>query len=179
MEKICIAKRRKKDGEFAFSGFDSLELPGNRHGGIDPVYTVTDVLFMGRKDGDPGCDFSGEHRFSVELTPAQTATLESVGWLTCLSGAKREQAALNVVEEKKKIIFNFLFKTVPPVTMLSVTDVCRMLAVSPSFLRRLAKSGRMKSYKIGRLRRFLLDDILDYMGRTMCTSQPDNVGEDR
>ena len=86
-----------------------------------------------------------------------------------LSRTKGEEAACSIVEETKKIVFNFHFKTVPAVTMLSTADVSRMLSVSPSFLRRLVRSGMMKSYKLGRLRRFLLDDVFEYMSRTVWT----------
>jgi len=168
MEKICIATRRKRDIELAFSGFRSLDVVSDRQGGTGPACTVTNVTFTSEKesDGDLERDLSGEHQFSLELTPDQTAIQD---WLTLLSETKREEAACSIVEETRKIVFNFHFKTVPAVTMLSTADVSRMLSVSPSFLRRLVRSGMMKSYKMGRLRRFSLDDILGYLSETAQT----------
>lgn len=40
-----------------------------------------------------------------------------------------------------------------------------MLQISRSFLTKLIKAGQMKSYKLGRLRRFLLEDILEYLSQ--------------
>jgi excisionase family DNA binding protein len=164
MEKICIVKRRKKDVELVFSGFDGVEPQSVREEGQTPAYTVTDVCFGTDKGMTSGAaDFVGERRFSVELTPAQATSFQSVDWLTRLGGAKRERAGFDVVKEKGKIVFNFNFKTVPPVALLSGKDVCRMLAVSSSFLKNLVRSEEIRSYKIGRLRRFSLDDILGYL----------------
>jgi excisionase family DNA binding protein len=181
MEKICIVKRRKKDVELVFSGFDNREQPAERRRETDlPAYTVSDVHFSAAGGGvEAGNDFSGERRFSVELTPAQAASIQSLDFFTYLSGAKRKRAGFDFFEEEKKIVFNFNFTAVPAVTMLSGKDVSRMLSVSRSFIRGLVRSGTMKSYKIGRLRRFLLDDILDYMCRAEGTSIQGNDGKAR
>ena len=44
--------------------------------------------------------------------------------------------------------------------MLTSSDVRDMLQVSRAFLTKLVRVGKLKSYKIGRLRRFSLEDIL-------------------
>jgi excisionase family DNA binding protein len=56
-----------------------------------------------------------------------------------------------------------------------------MLQISRSFLRKLVKNGTIKSYKIGKLRRFLLEDILDYLSQgevlgELLAQKPDNWG---
>ena len=38
-----------------------------------------------------------------------------------------------------------------------------MLQISKSFLIRLVKGKKIKSYKFGRLRRFLLTDVIEYL----------------
>ena len=38
-----------------------------------------------------------------------------------------------------------------------------MLRISKSYLSKAVKEGNVKSYKFGRLRRFMLDDILSYL----------------
>lgn len=50
--------------------------------------------------------------------------------------------------------------------MLKTGHVCQILQISNSALMNLVKSKKIKSYKIGRLRRFLLQDILDYLSRS-------------
>ncbi len=41
-----------------------------------------------------------------------------------------------------------------------------MLQISNSLLMNLVKSKKIRSYKVGRLRRFLLQDVLDYLSRS-------------
>jgi excisionase family DNA binding protein len=41
-----------------------------------------------------------------------------------------------------------------------------MLQISNSLLMNLVKSRKIRSYKVGRLRRFLLQDVLDYLSRS-------------
>jgi excisionase family DNA binding protein len=67
------------------------------------------------------------------------------------------------VIEDGRIVFNFRLKTDETLKMLTVTQVGQMLQVSKSFLLRLAKTKKIKSYKFGRLRRFLLTDVIDYL----------------
>jgi len=50
--------------------------------------------------------------------------------------------------------------------MLKSEHVCQMLQISRSLLMNLVKSRKIRSYKIGRLRRFLLEDILDYLSKS-------------
>ena len=50
--------------------------------------------------------------------------------------------------------------------MLKSIHVCQMLQIGKSTLMTLVKSRKIRSYKIGRLRRFLLEDILDYLSKS-------------
>jgi len=66
-----------------------------------------------------------------------------------------------------QIIFNFQFKKVEDIVrMLKAKHVCQMLQISNSLLMSLVKSKKIRSYKVGRLRRFLLQDVLDYLSRS-------------
>jgi excisionase family DNA binding protein len=67
------------------------------------------------------------------------------------------------VIEDGRIVFNFRLKTDDTLKMLTVSQVVQMLQISKSFLIRLVKAKRIKSYKFGRLRRFLLTDLIDYL----------------
>jgi len=44
--------------------------------------------------------------------------------------------------------------------------------ISKSFLRKLIRTRRIKSYKLGRLRRFSLEDILEYLTRNEYLENP-------
>jgi len=67
------------------------------------------------------------------------------------------------VIEDGRIVFNFRLKTDDTLKMLTVSQVSQMLQISKSFLLRLVKARGIKSYKFGRLRRFLLTDVIDYL----------------
>jgi len=65
-----------------------------------------------------------------------------------------------------QIIFNFQFKKIDIVRMLKAKHVCQMLQISNSLLMSLVKLKKIRSYKVGRLRRFFLQDVLDYLSRS-------------
>ena len=67
------------------------------------------------------------------------------------------------VIEAGRIVFNFRLKTDETLKMLTASQVGQMLQISRSFLIRLVKAKKIKSYKFGRLRRFLLTDVIDYL----------------
>ncbi len=67
------------------------------------------------------------------------------------------------VIEDGRVVFNFRLKTDETLKMLTVSQVGQMLQISRSFLIRLVKAKKIKSYKFGRLRRFLLTDVIDYL----------------
>jgi excisionase family DNA binding protein len=67
--------------------------------------------------------------------------------------------------EDGQIVFNIHLKQIQRADMLDSKKVCHMLQVSRSFLSKLVKAEQIKSYKIGKLRRFLLEDILEYLSQ--------------
>jgi excisionase family DNA binding protein len=67
------------------------------------------------------------------------------------------------VIEAGRIVFNFRLKTDETLKMLTASQVGQMLQISRSFLMRLVKAKKIRSYKFGRLRRFLLTDVIDYL----------------
>jgi len=84
-----------------------------------------------------------------------------------LLGAKADGSSVGVQRsDEGEIVFNFYFKQVYLSRMLTTSDVCTMLQISRAFLSRLVRTGKLKSYKIGRLRRFSLEDILGYLGES-------------
>lgn len=68
--------------------------------------------------------------------------------------------------EGGKFIFHFHVQKFQGMRMLKVDEVCRMLQISKSFLMTLVREKQLKSYKIGRLRRFSLEDVLEYLARS-------------
>ena len=55
---------------------------------------------------------------------------------------------------------------------LTARDVADMLGVSQNFVYKLAKEGKIPSYRVGRKLRFASDDIASYMGRGRHAAEP-------
>jgi excisionase family DNA binding protein len=164
MDKICIVKRRKRLGELAYQ-----ETAGVEETIIDqPELADISCAFINGASGVriqdslpspvPG---NIDQKLSVQLNPLGPRTFERNGQIPSAEGYRPE---VLTGDNEGKYVFNFLFKKVHDVRMLSPKDVCAMLKVSRRFLTKLVGSGKIDSYKLGRLRRFLLDDILTYLG---------------
>jgi excisionase family DNA binding protein len=97
----------------------------------------------------------GESRF-LPLADAEKGTLKII------SGIAVDQPIL----EEGRVTFNFRLKTDETLKMLKPEQVCQMLQISKTFLVKLVKKKTLRSYKFGRLRRFLLADVIDYMTRS-------------
>jgi len=89
---------------------------------------------------------------SIALTPAQAEILRNNNYFQDLCDGRQDQ-----------IFFSFHFGADLTPNMVTPKDVCEMLKVSPGTLSRLVKAGAIKSYQIGRLRRFSVDDLLEYL----------------
>jgi excisionase family DNA binding protein len=50
-----------------------------------------------------------------------------------------------------------------PTKMLKSEQICDMLQISKSTLARLVKAGTFRSHKVGRLRRFTAEDVMEYL----------------
>lgn len=165
MDKICIVKRRREavrdDGpvlEMAGRGlpggpvgipFDSIrpvppaDGPGN--GSALPsesvkVFTVSIDSQPGIVDGDGG----------------------EVRYFFC-----KGNRGLRVHAEKdgdgREIKLYLHFNNICTFRLLDGKEVCRILQVSRSFLKRLTARGELRGCKIGRMRRYLLEDVLEYV----------------
>ena len=107
-----------------------------------------------------------DHVIRIQLTPDQCKVVQSNGCFNHFLGRILGNIDLDLEDyEDGQIVFNLHLKQVPRADMLSSKKVCQMLQISRSFLSKLTKEERIKSYKLGKLRRFLLDDILDYLSQ--------------
>lgn len=53
------------------------------------------------------------------------------------------------------------------VRMLNTKSVCEMLQISRSHVAKLIREKHIKSYKIGRSRRFSLEDVLEFVNKSI------------
>ena len=70
---------------------------------------------------------------------------------------------LDMKREDGQTFLNFHFGDADSMKLLNTKETCRMLQVSASFLMKLVRDKKLKSYKLGRLRRFSFQDVLDYL----------------
>jgi excisionase family DNA binding protein len=92
---------------------------------------------------------------SIQLTPGQAETMRSNEHFQRLYDAKAAP-----------IYLNLHFNGGPPKRMLKMSEICEILQVSKNTLSKLLKDGAVKSYKIGRLRRFAAEDIMEYLAES-------------
>ncbi len=152
MEKICIVKRRRS---YPVADTDQPHLCSTREAGNEGLSCAA------RDEQKP----QGQGRgVSLELTPEQSRTIRSD---IRLHPGKSRMVSLETREtEGGKIVFHFTLSPLYGGKLLSSGDVCWMLQVSRGLLARLVRAREIESYKIGRLRRFLLDDVLHYLGQS-------------
>ena len=158
MEKICIARRRSPSRE-------------------------TQQIQRGIPDASYQAD-QKEEVVSVLLSPEQCRMIHPNQRFMNLEPWPKSDENKTQQLENEKIVFNFHFKKVDSVRMLKGEQVCLMLQIGKGALKGLVKKGKLKSYRIGKTRRFMLNDIMDYIlkceeeqNTTKADCRKDNLNE--
>jgi len=172
MEKISIATRRR-NGVF--------EPRGQRQSDIGSQFSLGPELIeipFGLLNQRPkytreelhrleGSDKDIDEAISINLTPEQYDLIKSNRYVNYFLNGDSTGVSLDIQKHTEgQIIFNFQFRKVDIVKMLKAKHVCQMLQIGDGLLMNLVKSKKIRSYRIGRLRRFLLQDILDYLSKS-------------
>ena len=156
MEKICIVKRRKRTVHSSQTKINSVEEAGLEGNKIIKMLPSSQVF-----EEVTGPE---EQSFAMELTAEQSNAIQSIHTIKDLLDENPYGVKIDMHrEDGQSVFFNFHFKPMYMARMLDSDNVCEMLQISKSFLNNLIKKGEIRSYKIGRLRRFSLEDILDYL----------------
>jgi excisionase family DNA binding protein len=92
---------------------------------------------------------------SITLTPQQTDLIRSNGHFRQLCHG-----------EPSQVVFNLHLPGEALPRMVTSRELGEMLQVSLHTVSRLVSAGALKSYKIGRLRRFSGQDIIEYLSRS-------------
>lgn len=151
MEKICIAKRRNKSIQEIGRGVtraltNNFNIPRNKD------YVLKEL------------NEDKNHVLSFNLTPEQCEIIRPNSHIQSLLNGTSRALSLDMHQHNDgQIIFKFYFKKEKTVKLLKTKHVCQMLQISTSFLKRLVKEEKIKSLKLGRLRRFSLEYILEYL----------------
>ncbi len=155
MEKFCIVKRRKQNLQDPFPGL--LPIEEEEIDFRENKMTSWQKIPPTQK---PGLSFS--------LTPWQSRALRIGGILPALE--KDTPTNLNLTmhrEENGSVVFNFHLDLDRDFEMFKPNQVCLMMQISRSLLNRMVQENKIKSYKIGRLRRFSLKDILEALNQRL------------
>jgi excisionase family DNA binding protein len=101
---------------------------------------------------------------SITMTKEQSDLLQQSEYIKDLLSGKKNDPALDIkITPDGRLSLNYRFSDSLLIRMLAPNQVCQMLQVSRSFLQKLIHENKLKSYKLGRMRRFLLEDILEYL----------------
>ena len=180
MEKICIVERRKKNIQEVEKGYiiDKKMIACQKLGVISS-HAVKDNMSIhgGKKSFVKELNGDKNKVISFNLTPEQCNLIRSGNFAQYLSNGISSGTPLNVQQhEDGQISLSFHFERVNTLRLLKSKHVCEMLQISKSFLMKLTKTKRLKSYKIGRLRRFSLEDVLEYLTRNEEPGNPEYKG---
>ncbi len=127
-------------------------MPVNNH----EAYGGADYEFANLADDE-------SDKLSLNLTSEQSELLQSNEHLKSFADHETKSFVLNMKKVEGKTFLNFNFGEADSMKMLKTKEACTMLQVSASFLMKLVKEKKLKSYKLGRLRRFSFQDVLDYL----------------
>lgn len=153
MEKFCIVKRRKQGLQ------DPFPSPL-------PIVEEEPDSPQDKSSPSPEIDSREEPVLSINLTPWQSRTIRSAGILPLLGKETPKNLNLSLHQaEDGSVIFNFHLDQDHNLVLLKPLQVCQMMQISRSLLNRMVQKEMIKSYKIGRLRRFCLKDIMETLSR--------------
>jgi excisionase family DNA binding protein len=99
---------------------------------------------------------------TIELTSQQSEVIRSNGRFQQLYGGSAAPIFLNV---------HLHLDATLPSRMLKTENICEILQVSKHTVMRLVKAETIRSHKIGRLRRFCPEDVLEYLSNGMGTDK--------
>jgi excisionase family DNA binding protein len=169
MEKICIVKLRKKLTNPANAYPDHRQWhpagPDARGNGL----SLSDIRDRCRPDVTAGSSENpvrtdaADRAVSLPLTRDQVRALQSHPCMASLRGAACAKTCAAIRRSDEAVVIQLELPALPPVRLLKPDEVTQMLRVSRSYLHRILSEGQLKSYKFGRLRRIMLDDVLSYL----------------
>lgn len=146
---------------------NGVQIPKTAEAAFRPVLSTTPDLegFAAMESGHTAIK-GDDQVIRITMTPDQCKVVLTNDSTRQLIGRTLSAAGLDIEQyEDGQIVFNLHIRQVFGAKMLNGRAVCEMLQMSPGSLRKLVKTGKLASYKIGRLRRFLLEDVCEYLCR--------------
>lgn len=167
MDKICIVKLRKKMGQTVERG-ESFKSHGCEASTANelPVLVSEQIRIQEVHDERYHSESNGaamDRTVSLTLTEQQMHTLGSNPHFMSLLNGKITGGFETIEHQDKYLVIKFQFASMIPLRLLKSNEVVQMLRISKNYISKLVREGKLKSYKIGKLRRFLINDILSYL----------------
>jgi excisionase family DNA binding protein len=165
MEKLCIVKRRQQYWQVKDSqAMQNSQSSSLKSAGLMGNVIVGDITsYLRQKVVEDFNCYSGQV-VSITMTQEQTHMLQKSEDMKQLLDGTIKDAAFNIKHNTDGLmLLNLRFNESPLMRMLRINQVCEILQISRSFLTRIIRDGKIRSYKVGRLRRFLWADILEYL----------------
>ncbi len=152
MEKFSIVRRRRRANLDFDEEVPELQLSDFNVSASEDYESVTNI------------NVGNSPAISFNLSDEQRSFLKSSEYLESLLVGTTKGFVADIAENNEgRIVFTFALGKVDSVKMLKPKQVCKMLQISKYLLRKLVTEKKIRSYKIGTVRRFSLDDILDYL----------------
>jgi excisionase family DNA binding protein len=104
---------------------------------------------------------------SLTLTKEQIKTIRSSSGLQSIFSGELAGGHAELNYRDEPITIKFECEPLAPVRLLMSEDVMQMLRISNGFLRTIVRDGKLKSYKVGKGRRYMLEDILAYLAENL------------
>ncbi len=151
MEKICIVKRRSSR---ISSGLrqNRTFMPVNN----SEAYGGAAYEFENVADDE-------NDNLSLNLNSEQSELMQTNEHLKSFSDHGTKSIVMSMKKVNGQTFLNFNFGEADSMKLLKMKEACNMLQISAGFLMKLVREKKLKSYKLGRLRRFSFQDILNYL----------------
>ncbi len=172
MEKICIVKLRKKltnpidvDPEYG-------QGPNAGSGALLKGVSLADIDALPKPEAPAGCSedpgkmHAADGTVSLPLTRDQIRSLQANPRMASLMGTASAGRIEAFSSRDEAVVVMLELPAQPPVRLLKVEEVTRMLRVSKGYLNKIISQGELRSYRFGRhgrLRRIMLEDVLSYL----------------
>jgi hypothetical protein len=103
----------------------------------------------------------------LTLTQDQIKTIKSSSGLQSVFNGELAGGHAELNYRDEPITIKFECEPLSPVRLLMSEDVIQMLRISNGFLKTIVRAGKLKSYKVGKGRRYMLEDILAYLAENL------------
>jgi excisionase family DNA binding protein len=177
MEKICIVKRRQQYWQIKdkYAMQNSLSSTLKYDDLMGNIKVGDSASPLRQKIVEEFNNYSG-HVVSITMTQEQAYMLQTSESIKELLDGTIKDAAFNIRRNADGLmLLNLRFNESPLLRMLRINQVCEILQISRSFLTRMIRDEKINSYKVGRLRRFLWADVLEYLHSNEQLAQLNNM----